>query len=204
MIKKIYHYFFRFAFHPVKAPEELRDDASALGIGFWWTFVFCMAYSAVALIYYLLGHLPVAAPFLNIIPLEKWYLVQTFTTFPAGLAALLAYSGTAYLLSRALGGNGRFDAIFASQAFTLQMPCFIFMWVPEAFLAPVLFAQGIHTVPWPQWLENFRIFYLPLPWIYIISVVAISRIEGLRVWKSALVVSISIIPFAMIMAVFIR
>jgi AmmeMemoRadiSam system protein B len=65
---------------------------------------FCLCYSVTVLIFYLLGHIPVSKPFLTI-PLEKWYLIQTFTTLPVCLAGLLAYSGLAYILSKALKGK---------------------------------------------------------------------------------------------------
>ena len=204
MVKKIFHYFVQFVKRPIKASEEIADDKWGVWAGLWWVFIFCFAYSIVAFVYYLLNHLPTAEPFLNIIPLKKWYLIQTFTTIPIGLAGLLGYSGIAYLFSKALGGKGSFDATFASQSFTLHIPCFILMWIPEALLFPFLFMKGIHSVPWPNWVENLRIFIIPLPWIMIISVIALSKVHKISWWKSVFVFIISLIPFAMIMAAFIR
>lgn len=144
-----------------------------------------------------------AKPFLTI-PLEKWYLIQTFTTLPVGLAGFLAYSGLAYLLCKLARGKGDFDQTFASQAFTLHIPAFIFMWIPETFIAPILIANGIHAVPWPDWLENLRVFVFPFIWIFIISSIALSKIHDIQWWKSVIIILISFIPTAGIMAVFIR
>jgi len=148
-------------------------------------------------------HAPVSKPFL-LIPLEKWYLVQTFTTLPAGLAGFLSYSGLAYLLSKAVKGKGNFDQTFASQAFTMHIPIFIFMWIPETFLAPILIANGIHSLPWPGWVENLRIFVLPMIWILVISIIALNKVHNIHWWKSIIIILISSIPMAGIMAVFIR
>ncbi len=108
MIKKILHYFYKFIVNPKRASEEIALDKSGLWAGFWWVIIFCLGYSVTVLIYYLLGHRPVTQPWLPI-PLEKWYLVKTFTTLPIGLAGFLAYSGLAYILCKVLRGKGDFD-----------------------------------------------------------------------------------------------
>ena len=165
--------------------------------------IFCLCYSVTVLIAYSLGRVPVTQPFLAI-PLEKWYLVQTFTTLPVGLAGFLSYSGLAYLLCKAARGRGDFDQTLASQAFTVHVSTFIFMWIPETFLAPILIVNGIDPFPWPSWAENLRVFGLPFAWIFIISVIALSQIHNIRWWKSLIIVIVSLIPTAGLMAVFIR
>jgi len=203
MIRKILHYFQEFIVAPEKASIELAADKSGLWVGLWWVIIFCLCYSITVLIAYLLGQVPVTKPFLTI-PLEKWYLIQTFTTLPVGLAGFLSYSGLAYLLCKAVRGKGDFDQTLASQAFTLHVPTFIFMWIPETLLAPILIINGIDPFPWPDWVENLRVFVLPFIWIFIISVIALSKIHSIQWWKSLIIVLISFIPTAGIMAVFIR
>src|SRR4030042_5992071 len=121
MARKISHYFYRFIVDPAGATEEISRDESGLWGGLWWVIIFCVCYSVTVLIFYLLGHMPVSQPFL-IIPLEKWYLVQTFTTLPVGLAGFLSYSGLAYILCKLARGKGNFDQTFASQAFPVHIP----------------------------------------------------------------------------------
>ncbi len=203
MIRNILHYFYKFIINPKRASEEIAEDESGLWAGLWWVIIFCICYSVTVLIFYLLGHAPVTTPFLPI-SLEKWYLIQTFTTLPVGLAGFLSYSGLAYLLCKAARGKGDFDQTFASQAFTLYIPTFIFMWIPETLVAPILIANGMHAFHWPDWVENLRVFVLPFIWIFIISTVALSKIHSIPWWKSFIIVIISSIPTAGIMAVFIR
>jgi hypothetical protein len=203
MARKISHYFYRFIVNPASAAEEISQDKSGLWVGLWWVIIFCVCYSVTVLVFYLLGHTPVSKPFLTI-PLGKWYLVQTFTTLPIGLAGFLSYSGLAYILSKPAGGKGNFDQTVASQAFTLYIPMFIFMWIPETFLAPILIANGIHTLPWPNWAENLRVFVFPFAWMFIISTIVLSGIHRIPWWKSLIIVLVSFIPTAGIMAVFIR
>jgi Yip1 domain len=203
MARKISHYFYRFIVNPASATEEISQDKSGLWVGLWWVIIFCVCYSVTVLIFYLLGHTPASKPFLTI-PLEKWYLVQTFTTLPVGLAGFLSYSGLAYILCKLAKGQGSFDQTFSSQAFTIHIPTFIFMWIPETFLALILIANGIYTFPWPDWVENLRIFVFPFAWIFVISTIALSKIHRIPWWKSLIIILVSFIPTAGIMAVFIR
>lgn len=165
--------------------------------------LFCACYSVTAFIGHMLNHLPVD-PILLPIPPEKWYLVQTFTTIPIDLAGASSHSALAYIFCRAIGGKGTFNATFATQAYTLHVPCAFLMWLPETFLMPILFAMDIHTVPWPEWVETLRVFVVPFLWIFYSSAVALGRIHGIIWWKGLIVVLISLSPTAMIMAVFIR
>jgi hypothetical protein len=119
-------------------------------------------------------------------------------------SGFLSYSGLAYILSKLAKGKGSFDQTFSSQAFTAHIPTFIFMWIPETLLAPILIANGMHTLPWPDWVENLRIFVFPFAWIFTISTIALSRIHRIHWWKSLIIILVSFIPTAGVMAVFIR
>lgn len=203
MIGRIFSYIGKFIVNPAKAAEQIAEDNLGLRAGFWWVILFCFGYSVTVFIGYMLGHTPTASTWLSI-PHEKWYLVQTFTTIPIGLAGALSYSGLAYIFCRGIRGKGTFDATFASQAFTLHIPCFIFMWIPETFLLPISYAMNIHSMLWPQWIEILRVFIIPFPWIFFMSTVALSKIHKISYWKSLIIILVSSIPTAMIMAVFIR
>ena len=100
MIKTIFSFIIRFIAYQGRAAEDITKEKNALWIEFWWVFIFNFLYSITVFIFYLLDHIPVSIPWLPIPP-EKWYLVQTFTTIPVGLAGFLTYSGVAYLLDRA-------------------------------------------------------------------------------------------------------
>jgi hypothetical protein len=165
--------------------------------------LFYLAYALTVLIYYLLGHQPVSRPFLPI-PLESWYLVQTFTTIPVGLAGATTYTGLVYLMCRAAGGRGSYEATFGSQMYTTIVPWIFFTLLPELLLAPFLIAAGYSGVFWPEWIEILRQFAAPILWVLGISTVALSRIHDLPWWKTLPFSIVALIPMAGIMAVFIR
>jgi hypothetical protein len=196
-------YAFGFITRPKQTADRLADDSRAAWIGLWWSLVFLGAYSLTVLIYYLLGHEPMARGFLTISP-QKWYLVQTFTTIPVGLAGFLSLGALAHLIAKAWGGKGSFEATFASQVLANVIPCILFMLIPELFLAPFFIAGGATSLPWPEWVESLRIFILPLSWLYALSVLGLARVQKIAWPKALLIVPVACIPLGLLMAVFIR
>lgn len=215
MMKKVFSYAWRFTVAPGRAVDELATDPACPWVGLWWTLLFLGAYTITALVYFLLGHRPTTTPLL-VIPLDRWYLVQTFTTIPVGLGSLVAYAGLLQLLCRAAGGKGTFETTFASQMYTLIIPCVVFMLLLELLVAPVLFALGYAGPPWPAWVETLRVFVLPFAWIFCGTAYVTARhhwpnalggTPGAR-WaalaRSLAFVVISMIPTGLVMAAFIR
>ncbi|MFN2167741.1 MAG: YIP1 family protein, partial [Anaerolineae bacterium] len=186
-----------------RAVDAVVEDPQGPWSGLWLGILFLTAYALTVLIYYLLGHQPVAEPFLPI-PLERWYLVQAFTTLPVGMAAFLSYAGVAYLVCRAWGGRGSWDATLGASLYGLVLPWVFFTLSFELLVAPFLIAAGIRTLPWPQWIEILRVFVLPIAWMLGLCVLALVRVHRVSWWKSLAAVVAATIPFAGIMAVFIR
>jgi hypothetical protein len=108
------------------------------------------------------------------------------------------------MLAKVFRGKGSFEATFASLSFTFILPCFLLMLIPEALLGPPLILLGRHTMPWPGWVENLRVFIIPLPWAMAASVLSFSRLHRIPVGKSIVAVLVAAIPMIVIMAVFIR
>jgi hypothetical protein len=202
-MKRVFHYFLGFLVRPVGASEEIARDPRGVWAGFWWAILFYLAYAVTVFIYYLLGHQPVSTPFLPI-PLQYWYLVQTFTTIPVGLAGATTYTGLVYLMCRAAGGSGSYESTFGSQMYTTIVPWIFFTLLPELLLAPFLIAAGYTALPWPEWLEMIRQFVAPIFWVLALSAIALSRIHALPWWKTLIFSMVALIPMGGIMAVFIR
>ena len=203
MGKKVFAYAFLFVIAPRRAADEIACDPAGVWAGLWWTLGFLAAYSVTVLIYWLLGHQPVAEGWLTI-PKDRWYLVQTFTTIPVGLAGFISHAGLLFLLCRATGGKGSFEATFASQVYCLIVPCVVFMLLLELLAAPVAIALGMETVPWPEWVEMLRVFVLPFAWIFALSTLALRRIHGTHPIAALAFTIVAMIPTGAIMAVFIR
>jgi hypothetical protein len=184
VLKKVFAFAWGFVTAPSRTSDELANDPAVLWVGFWWSFFFLAAYSVTVLVFWLLGHRPVSRGWL-LIPPERWYLVQTFTTIPVGLAGFLSYGGLAHLICRALGGKGSFEATFAVEVY-----CAI--------------ALGMRSVPWPAWVEILRTLVLPFIWIIALSAVALQRVHGTPPILGCAVTILALIPTGMVMAVFIR
>lgn len=202
-MKAVIKYFIAFLIRPREAAAEIARDNLGVWAGFWWAIFFYLAYALTALIYYLLGHQPVSTPFLPI-PMEVWYLVQTFTTIPVGMAAAATYTGLVFLMCKAAGGKGSYEATFGSQMYTTIIPWIFCTLLPELFIAPFLIAAGHTEVFLPEWIEMIRQFVVPILWVLILSTIALHRIHALHWLKTLLFSIVALIPMAGILAVFIR
>jgi hypothetical protein len=202
-MKRVFYFFVNFLIRPGRASEELARDRRGVWAGFWWAILFYLAYAVTVFIYYLLGHQPISKPFLPI-PLENWYLVQTFTAIPVGLAAATTYTGLVYLMCKAAGGKGSYEATFGTQMYTTILPWIFFTLLPELLFASFLIAAGHTAMLWPEWIEIARQFVAPILWVLTISTIALSRIHALHWWKTLSFSAIALMPMAGILAVFIR
>lgn len=202
-MKKVFAYALGFVVAPKRTLGRLADDPSAIWVGFWWALLFLLAYSVTVLVFWLLGHQPVSRGWLPIPP-ERWYLVQTFTTIPVGLAGFLSYSGLLYLLCRSVSGQGSFEATFAAEMYCAIVPCVVFMLVLEMLVAPVAIALGMRSVPWPSWVEILRTLVFPFFWVFALSALSLRRIHGTHPLAGLVFTFLALIPTGMIMAVFIR
>lgn len=203
VLRRTLRYCGLFVLRPLSGVDAVIADPQGLWSGVWLGLLYLGAYVLTALIYHFLGHQPVATPFLRI-PLERWYLVQTFTTLPAGMASFLAYAGVAYLLARAWGGRGSYDATLGASLYALVLPWVFFTLIFELLAAPFLIARGSEGLPWPGWVESLRLFGLPIPWMFALCTLVLVRVHGLAWWKGLTAALLAAIPMAGIMAVFIR
>ena len=203
MVKKVFAFAWGFVTAPSRTSAELANDPAALWVGFWWSFLFLAAYSVTVLVFWLLGHRPVSKGWLPIPP-DRWYLVQTFTTIPVGLAGFLSYAGLLHLLCRSVGGKGSFEATFAAEMYSVIVPCVVFMLILEMLVAPVAIALGMRSIPWPNWVEVLRTFVLPFAWVFALSIVSLRTIHRTHPLVGFTFTLVALIPTGMIMAVFIR
>ena len=203
MMKKVFAYALGFVVAPKRTLERLADDPLVMWVGLWWALLFLFAYSVTVLVFWLLGHQPVSQGWLPIPP-DRWYLVQTFTTIPVGLAGFFSYAGLLHLLCRSVGGKGSFEATFAAEMYCAIVPCVVFMLILEMLVAPVAIALGMKAIPWPNWVEVMRNFVLPFLWIFALSTLSLRTIHGMHPLVGLSFTLVALLPTGMIMAVFIR
>jgi hypothetical protein len=203
MVKEVFLYALRFAIAPRRAADDISADPAGVWAALWWSLLSLLAYAVTVLVYWLLHHEPVTAGWLTIAR-KDWYLLQTFTTVPVGLAGFISYAGLMFFLCKAIGGKGGFEATFAAQIYCVTVPCVVFMLLLELLVAPVAIALGMKGVPWPAWVELLRTFVLPFAWIFVLSSLAMRRVHGTHPLAGIGFTAIALVPTGIIMAVFIR
>ena len=100
---KAFVYFVRYIKNPAKATENILSEKNMLWTGCLFLLYFGIGYSIVAYIAHYYGAMP-DSPFISIIPLEKWYLIQSFTTIPITFIVYAIYATVCYQLCRLMSG----------------------------------------------------------------------------------------------------
>jgi hypothetical protein len=170
--------------------KQVVEERDKVVYGFAAVMLLSTLYSIAVLIGFVKGVSPTGyEPFLRI-PLESYYLWQTFFTIPVGLIGWVLFAGAAQLLARSLCGQGSFEDNLAvlGLPFVLMLP---FSWLPEitvTFLVPEWFGTPIWEAVTP-----FRVGVSVL-WFLIASTVAVRQVQNLSVSRAILVTFVSFVP----------
>ncbi len=170
--------FGRSIFNPVSLFSILsRSDRSVF---FGWIFClgFSFLYSITALLLYLRGWQPSTQPFIAI-PIEKYYLYQTFFTIPVTIIALGLGTTLAFWFSHILGSEAPFKKYWGPVCVASVIPSFFMTWIPETFFKPFLEPQQPIEPPY----DLVRIIAGSF-WIICLVIIAIKQTSGLNWLKS--------------------
>lgn len=160
---------------PVRLYPEVRDglaSPSSLCV-----LVYCLAYVSGAVWLHMHGFTPFNDPWLVLAP-DVYYLAEAGYLTPLIFLVWILGAGTIQVLSRLVGGRGRFDA-------TLRITGYAF-WAPWY---PLIIVDSTHSTP--DWLWNA---ILAGCFIWLLVGTAIStRIEQRLAWEHSAVISVVMI-----------
>lgn len=185
-------------FQPYSLFRDLAEASSAKMYGWIFSLGFSFLYSLTALLLYIQGWHPVVPPTINL-PVEKYYLYQTFFTIPVALLALGFGTGIAYWFSRIIGSEARFYDYWGPVTIAAVIPSFITMWIPETFFIPFLPPQHPPDPPY----DIVRIL-AGSTWTIVLEIVAVRQTTRLNWFSSSVIGLITAIGIASIMGYFFR
>lgn len=144
---------------------SLADNPRAAFVGFAHI-LFLVVLWEIAVLLWAPGGATVTMPAFLKIPVEQYYFYQLILLIPMFVVTRVLASGTAYVFSRAFGGNGFFDAILGGFGVTAPFAGY-FALVPD-------YVQGIlRTIGWLP-LTDYReltsnAFPTVLVWSYLLA-----------------------------------
>ena len=194
---------------PRTAITELASNPRAAFVGFKHIFILAVLYE-LAFVLWALGDATVTMPAFLKIPEDRYYFYELIFAIPVFFIVWIVAVGTAYLLSRALGGNGSYDTILGGFGIAALVSAY-FTLIPD-FIQGVLWTTG--WVPFAEYQEaTSHGPLLVLVWGYILAynvshlvlyTVTIRYSQNLGILKSAVVAMISYFTSVGIFITFVR
>jgi len=196
-------------FSPRTAITELASNPRAVFVGFKHILILAVLYE-LAFVLWALGDATVTMPAFLKIPEDRYYFYELIFAIPVFFIVWIVASGTAYLLSKAIGGNGSYDTMLGGFGIAALVSAY-FTLIPD-FIQGVLWTTG--WVPFAEYQEaTSRGPLLVLVWGYIVAynvshlvlyTVTIRYSQNLGILKSAIVAIISYFASIGIFITFIR
>ncbi|MDH3374239.1 MAG: hypothetical protein OER22_14335 [Gammaproteobacteria bacterium] len=196
-------------FSPRTAITELASNPRAAFVGCKHILILAVLYE-LAFVLWALGDATVTMPAFLKIPEDRYYFYELIFAIPVFFVVWIVASGTAYLFSRAIGGNGSYDTMLGGFGIAALVSAY-FTLIPD-FIQGVLWTTG--WVPFAEYQEaTSRGPLLVLLWGYIVAynvshlvlyTVTIRYSQNLGISKSAIVAIISYFTSVGIFITFIR
>ena len=176
--------------HPDNTFIDVTGKKSKVAYGFAAVMLLSILYSISVFIGFIKGMSPGGyEPFLKI-PIESYYLWQTFFTIPVGLIGWILFAGSAQLLSKSLGGQGTFEDNLAvlGLPFVLMLPL---SWLPEIMVT--VFTPELWGTPKWGTIDVILVGVSTL-WFLIVSVIALRRAQNLSLGRAVFTALVSLVP----------
>ena len=129
---------FREQLQLIRSPKititRLANDPRAAFVGFKQIFLFAVLYEFV-MVFWAFGDATPTMPAFLKIPVDQYYFYQLIFQIPMILIVWLLAGGIAYVLSKALGGNGSYDTILGGFGIAALVSAY-FVLIPD-------FIQGL-------------------------------------------------------------
>jgi hypothetical protein len=152
----------------VKSPnsylKQLPTDSRAIVIGFRNALAVAILYEG-AILFWALGADDVTLPAFLRIPEQQYYSYELIFLIPLFIVTWLLASAIAYVLSRAFGGSGSYDALLGGVGLTMAISAY-FTLIPD-YIQGILWTSGL--VPFYDYLEiTGQGILLIIVWMYML------------------------------------
>lgn len=187
-----------FIMSPTAFARRLASNPSAAKVGFWNVFAIAVLYE-IAIVLWAFGAADVTLPAFLKIPEQQYYLYELAFLIPLFIITWLLASAIAYVMSKALGGSGTFDALLGGFGLTMAVSAY-FTLIPD-YIQGILWTTAL--VPFQEYQEiTGKGMLLVIVWTYMLAYtfshlilysVVVRHTQGLSKIRSAAVGIVSFI-----------
>lgn len=170
-------------FQPWSIFRSLAGTEISVRYGWIYCLGFSFMYSLTALLLYLRGWSPRVSPAIDL-PVDKYYLYQTFFTIPVAFLAMGMGTVLAFWFSHLAGSEARFRDFWGPICIASVIPGFFTMWIPETSFIPFLEPQQLPAPPY----DIVRII-IGSVWTIILVIISV-KYTALINWFAAIIVGL--------------
>jgi hypothetical protein len=183
-------------------PFSLFRSLAGTDISYRYGWIYCLGfaflYSLTALLLYLRGWSPVVSPAIDL-PVDKYYLYQTFFTIPVAFLAMGLGTVLAFWFSHLTGSEARLRDFWGPVCIASIIPSFFTMWLPETFFIPFLDPQHLPDPPY----DMVRLIFGSV-WIVVLVIIAIKQTAHVNWLKAIIIGLIAACSIGAVMEYFLR
>jgi hypothetical protein len=187
--------------HPVLTLRRLLQHEKRLFYSFMTILLFGIAYTIAVILAYIFGHHSYGIPIILKIPIEKYYLYESFFLLPITLCTYIMLAALIRILSLPFKGKGSFEDTLSLIGLPFIILLF-FMLIPDLITDYILRSYIKSSIYW-NIVNPIRLF-IPSFWIIIIHIIAVKEVQKLSNIKAIIVSILSYIPYMAIVMTYIR
>ena len=200
-MKDIINYQLGIIIHPILTLKKFLRHEKRLFYSFITILLFGTFYTIGVIFAYISDSLPYGIEIILKIPIEKYYLYESFFLLPVTICTWILLAGLIQIISIPFKGKGSFEDTLS----LIGLPYFIliiFMFIPDVIMGYLPKSIVESYIFW-NIINPARLLLVSI-WIMIIHIIAVKEVQKLTNMKTIIITVLSYIPYMAITLTYIR
>ena len=188
--------------HPIITLKKYLKHKNRLVYSFITILLFSACYTIGVALAYASGNLSYGIEIILKIPIEKYYLYESFFLLPVTLCTWILLAGLIQVISIPFKGKGSFEdtlSLVGLPFFTL----IVFMFIPDMIIDYLLPESIVKSYIFWNIINPVRLFLASI-WVLIIHIFAVKEVQKIPNIKAIIITVLSYIPYMAIVLTYIR
>lgn len=188
--------------HPIFTLKKYLKHENRLLYSFITILLFGIFYTIGVVFAYIFEHLPYGIEIILKVPIEKYYLYESFFLLPVTICTWILLAGLIQIISILFKGKGSFEDTLS----LIGLPFFIliiFMFIPDIIIDYLMPKSIIESYIFWNIINPIRLLLVSF-WIIIIHIIAVKEVQKLTNIKAIIITILSYIPYMAIILTYIR
>lgn len=201
-MKDIINYQLGIIIHPILTLKKFLIHEKRLSYSFITVLLFGIIYTIGVIFAYIFNQLPYGIEIILKIPIEKYYLYESFFLLPLTICTWILLAGLIQIISILFKGKGSFEDTLSLSG----LPYFvliIFMFIPDIIVDYLIPKSIVESYIFWNIINPARLLLVSI-WIMIIHIIAVKEVQKLTNIKAIIVTMLSYIPYMAITLTYIR